>query len=65
MKKQILNLGKALNKSEQKIINGGFIPGGICNGFEMYEVDHCYQCVNTLLPGAPTFCHNNCCVMAY
>ena len=24
MKKQILNLGKALNKAEQKSINGGF-----------------------------------------
>ncbi len=27
MKKQILNLGKALNKAEQKTINGGG-PGG-------------------------------------
>ena len=28
MKKQILNLGKALNKAEQKLINGGN-PGGL------------------------------------
>ncbi|MBL4642627.1 MAG: hypothetical protein JKY44_03440 [Flavobacteriaceae bacterium] len=26
MKKQILNLGKALNKAEQKEINGGYMP---------------------------------------
>jgi hypothetical protein len=26
MKKQLLNFGKALNKSEQKRINGGFAP---------------------------------------
>ncbi|MCT4699666.1 hypothetical protein [Tenacibaculum haliotis] len=26
MKKQILNLGKALNKAEQKQVNGGYIP---------------------------------------
>ncbi len=37
MKKQILNLGKALNKGEQKAINGGFFPiqaGGVCEGIE-------------------------------
>ena len=27
MKKQILNLGKALNKVEQKLVNGGVRPG--------------------------------------
>lgn len=27
MKKQFLNLGKALNKAEQKVINGGNVPG--------------------------------------
>ncbi|WP_103071256.1 hypothetical protein [Aquimarina sediminis] len=26
MKKQILDLGKALNKAEQKTINGGYMP---------------------------------------
>ena len=30
MKKQILNLGKALNKAEQKQINGGYPPE--CSG---------------------------------
>jgi hypothetical protein len=29
MKKQILNLGKALNKAEQKLINGGY-KAGMC-----------------------------------
>ncbi len=65
MKKSILNLGKAINKTEQKEIIGGIIPGGTCNGFEMHKVNHCNECVNTILPGAPTLCHNNCCVMAY
>ncbi|MEX6626206.1 hypothetical protein [Tenacibaculum salmonis] len=27
MKKSILNLGKALNKTEQKLVNGGGHPG--------------------------------------
>ncbi len=31
MKKQILNLGKALNKVEQKEVNGGASRGFICN----------------------------------
>ncbi|MEX6626208.1 hypothetical protein [Tenacibaculum salmonis] len=26
MKKSILNLGKALNKTEQKNVNGGYVP---------------------------------------
>ena len=30
MKKSILNLGKALNKAEQKNINGGIQGGGHC-----------------------------------
>ncbi|MDY0780806.1 hypothetical protein [Tenacibaculum sp. IB213877] len=63
MKKQILNLGKVLSKSEQKQVNGAVF--GACDGFEMYYVDDCSQCENILLPGAPTLCHNNCCVMAY
>jgi hypothetical protein len=29
MKKSILNLGKALNKAEQKLINGGY-KAGMC-----------------------------------
>ena len=65
MKKQILNLGKSLNKEDQKKINGGIILGGTCDGFEMYYVDDCGKCINKLLPGAPTLCYRNCCVMAY
>ncbi len=30
MKKQILNLGKALNKAEQKEVNGGQVFNGPC-----------------------------------
>ncbi|WP_408024905.1 hypothetical protein [Tenacibaculum sediminilitoris] len=32
MKKQILNLGKALNKAEQKKVNGGRDPKKACCG---------------------------------
>jgi len=32
MKKQILSLGKALNKADQKAINGGKVPSGGCEG---------------------------------
>ncbi|MCF6181074.1 hypothetical protein [Lutibacter sp.] len=33
MKKQFLNLGKALNKAEQKLINGGtMLYGDRCDG---------------------------------
>ncbi|MDE1207249.1 hypothetical protein [Tenacibaculum larymnensis] len=63
MKKSILKLGKTLNKLEQQKINGKF--GQTCDGFEMYYVNDCSECINTMLPGAPTLCHNNCCVMAY
>lgn len=63
MKNTILNLGKILNKETQKKINGGF--GTSCDGFAMYYVSNCGSCVNTILPGAPTFCRRNCCVMAY
>ncbi|WP_442267175.1 hypothetical protein ACSIGC_05645 [Tenacibaculum sp. ZS6-P6] len=44
MKKSILNLGKALNKVEQKTINGGFGPiryckniGGYCDPMHICE----------------------------
>ncbi|MCT4699671.1 hypothetical protein [Tenacibaculum haliotis] len=44
MKKSILNLGKALNKTQQKQINGGFdcsqFPFGICFG----PVPGCLPC---------------------
>ncbi|MBL4605575.1 MAG: hypothetical protein JKY02_07940 [Flavobacteriaceae bacterium] len=41
MKKQILNIGKALNKAEQKLIHGGLfgddpIPPGNCGGYPSY-----------------------------
>lgn len=63
MKKSISNLGKTLNKVEQQKINGKF--GQTSDGLEMYYVNDCSECINTILPGAPTLCHNNCCVMAY
>ncbi|MEQ6125287.1 hypothetical protein AAON49_13850 [Pseudotenacibaculum sp. MALMAid0570] len=31
MKKSILNIGKALNKAEQKQVNGGLKPRPCCN----------------------------------
>ncbi|WP_299674810.1 hypothetical protein [uncultured Tenacibaculum sp.] len=44
MKKSILNLGKALNKVEQKTINGGFGPirycrniGSLCDPMHICE----------------------------
>ncbi|WGH76852.1 hypothetical protein P8625_06840 [Tenacibaculum tangerinum] len=42
MKKQILNLGKPLNKSEQQFINGGRDPQ-CCGGTGGMEIDslHC------------------------
>jgi len=36
MKKSILNLGKALNKTEQKQINGGVNPTGCAPGSPIY-----------------------------
>ncbi|CAL2087607.1 protein of unknown function [Tenacibaculum sp. 190524A02b] len=45
MKKQILNLGKSLNKVEQKLINGGGAPGvpGDATQEELYQwcIDTC------------------------
>ncbi|WGH76868.1 hypothetical protein P8625_06920 [Tenacibaculum tangerinum] len=63
MKKSILILGKVLNKKELRKINGKL--GNTCDGPEKYYVNNCRECINTILPGAPTFCFNNCCVMAY
>jgi hypothetical protein len=43
MKKQVLNLGKALNKAEQKLIYGGWGPG--CSGPQCYgPVPGCGTC---------------------
>lgn len=65
MKKSILNFGKALNKTEQKSINGGIT--NTCGNFGLgsYYVNSCSECVNTLLPGAPATCVRNCCIQAY
>jgi hypothetical protein len=40
MKKQFLNLGKALNKAEQQKINGGYDPA-VCNGSNCTSDDDC------------------------
>ena len=63
MKKSILNLGRSLNKVEQRQVNGK--AGLTCDGFEMYYVNDCNQCINTIIPDGPTLCFDNCCVMAY
>ncbi|MEO9571158.1 MAG: hypothetical protein ABJH82_12515 [Polaribacter sp.] len=54
MKKQILNLGKALNRAEQLQINGG--KTCIVPGFGSYPVEDCNECVNDLNPGGPAAC---------
>ena len=43
MKKQILNLGKALNKAEQKSINGGVTRpfNGTCLSIVCHPDDNC------------------------
>ena len=62
MKKSILKLGKALNKAQQKQIKGGL--GNSCSDYGSYYVSSCDQCVNTISPGAPVSCLNNCCIQA-
>ena len=54
MKKQFLNLGKALNKAEQKQINGG---AGGCPTYEEC-VSNCYNggYCSELIIGEPTDC---------
>ncbi|TYQ00333.1 hypothetical protein C7447_101945 [Tenacibaculum adriaticum] len=47
MKKTILNLGKALNKAEQKEVFGGAPPSGDCNAprVECYNPNnHTWSC---------------------
>ncbi|CAM1359256.1 conserved hypothetical protein [Tenacibaculum litopenaei] len=63
MTKNILKLGKTLNATEQKEINGGM--GSTCMGFGSYYVNSCNQCVNNIIPGGPTACIRNCCIVAY
>ncbi len=56
MKKQILNLGKLLNKKQQKQINGGFLGGENCisdgdcqKGF----ICNCSICIDPTKPYIP------------
>ncbi len=64
MKKQILNLGKGLSKSEQKSIHGGWGIG--CTGYECYgPVPGCGTCeqYDMLPPSACKFMarlHDDC-----
>ena len=54
MKKQILNLGKALNKVEQSLINGGKYPPYCSNSNDCGDYPHicdggtCRYCSNCL-----------------
>ena len=56
MLKNLSNIGKSLNKSEQKAINGGCPPGGgnVCSGYTGPIVVTCEQYYN--LPPQFTFC---------
>ncbi len=47
MKKSILNIGKALNKTEQKLINGGRIFIG-CGTLSQCQSSCQYECVLTV-----------------
>ena len=54
MKKSILNLGKALNRTEQKLINGGSGTCAACTNVQFVEVNHnvfAKQCVGDLITG--------------
>ena len=44
MKKSILNLGKTLNKTEQKNINGGSLAGCMSNCSKIYSGNDVFQC---------------------
>ena len=68
MKKSILNIGKALNRIEQKQINGG---GGSCPN-DPYGTGHTGQSCNTTadcdpnpIPRAPIMCSFGCCLNAF
>ncbi|WP_237274786.1 hypothetical protein [Tenacibaculum ovolyticum] len=54
MKKSILNLGKALNKAEQKEINGGLNQCNTYSGPIYYDQNNC-DAFNAL-----PFYHQNC-----
>ena len=56
MKKQILNLGKALNKAEQKSINGGYKTKTSCDamgGFWGLHIDGHWCCT---IPNSHSYC---------
>ncbi len=62
MKKQILNLGKALNKAEQKSISGG---GNKCLVYPSWSGQYCSSDQNceTELPYEIGRCINGCCII--
>jgi len=65
MLQKVLKIGKALNKAEQKELNGGFYNTE-CGSFPgTYYVSNCNQCENTIIPGGPVACRNNCCLQAF
>ena len=54
MKKSILNIGKALTKSELKKVNGGSGSCAACTSVEWVEVNHnvfMEQCTGSLITG--------------
>lgn len=58
MKKSILNLGKALNKSEQKETNGGVRPRGTSNSCS-------YTCSGTTATLSVASRSNNYCILNF
>ncbi len=65
MKKQILNFGKALNKAEQKEINGGWIPdlSQICGYYVFNSIES--QCLGLSVVYKPLWnpSNNTCSVL--
>jgi hypothetical protein len=56
MKKQILNLGEALSKADQRLINGGTPFSGVCNVNEDCGIGLicvCGDCINPRIPHIP------------
>ena len=54
MKKEILNIGKSLNKDEQKLVNGGCV---FCSCVSRYN-----QCVNEAACSGSQVCHEGRCM---
>jgi len=57
MKKSILNLGKALNKAEQQLINGGEVCSTPQDCSDEYNRTHFDP-----LPPSAFLCYNNTCI---